>query len=303
MLAPMVVQGRETLEGIARGPYGFQSVSPEYFNTLGVPIRSGRSFTSNDGAADPPVAIVNEAFTEFYWPDESPVGKQLMPVQGDVSDGIPAGPVTVVGVVADFGATFRGDPPGPTLFRPQQQAPLTWMVLVARTSADPGTVFSQLQSTVRQLDEGVPLSELRTGEAIAARWLQESRVIAAALGLLGALALGLATVGLYGMVAYSTAQRTFELGIRMVLGADRRAVRVAVMRSFLVLSGIGVVVGLMISLAIAAVLRSQLVLLKVSWVPSVLGIVALVLLVVILASYLPARRATTIEPALALRCE
>jgi ABC-type antimicrobial peptide transport system permease subunit len=123
------------------------------------------------------------------------------------------------------------------------------------------------------------------------------------LGLLGVLALGLATVGLYGMVAYSVAQRTYELGIRMVLGADRSEVRFAVMRSFLTLSGIGLAVGLAISLAMAVFMRSQLVLLQVSWIPSVLGIVALLILVVALASYLPARRATTIQPALALRYE
>jgi len=303
MYAPMIVQGRETLEGSARGPYGFQSVSPEYFTTLGVQMRSGRSFEANDGAADPQVAIVNEAFAAFYWPEEIAVGKQLTPVQDDASRVKAPDPITVVGVVADFGATFHGDPPRPTMYRPQEQAPLTWMLLVARTSADPGMVFPQLRDLIRQLDDAVPISQLRTSEAVVDLWLQESRVIAVALGLLGILALGLATVGLYGMVAYSVAQRTYELGIRMVLGADRFEVRLAVMRSFLMLSGIGLAVGLAISLAMALVMRSQLVLLQVMWVPSVLGIVTLLILVVMLASYVPARRATTIEPALALRYE
>jgi hypothetical protein len=299
----MVVQGRETLDGVGRGPYGFQSVSAECFATLGVQMQSGRGFSASDGSADPQVAIVNEAFAAFYWPDENAVGKQLLPLQDDTSIGASTAPITVVGVVADFGATFYGDPPRPIMYRPLQQAPLTWMVLVARTFTDPKTAFPQLRDAIRQMDQAVPISQLRTSDAIVDDWLRESRVVAGALGLLGVLALGLAVVGLYGMVAYSVAQRTFELGIRMVLGANSRAVRFAIMRSFLLMCGAGIGIGLTISLAMAVVMRSQLVLLHVSWVPSVLGIVALLISVVMLASYLPARRATTIQPALALRCE
>jgi putative ABC transport system permease protein len=303
LYAPMIVQGRETEEGMARGPYGFQAVSPEYFATLGSSLRSGRYFAVGDGPVDPQVAIVNEAFVRFYWPDEDALGKQLMPVPPESPDEETPEPVTVVGVVADFGARFNGDPPGPTLYRPLGQTPTTSSFLVVRTGAEPAVVFPRIREAIRRLDATVPISHLRTSETIVDEWLQETRVIAAALGLIGVLALIMATVGLYGMVAYSVAQRTYELGIRMVLGADRSAVRLNVMKSFVTLSGVGLAIGFLISLALAAVMRSQLAMLQVSWIPSVLGIVGVLTAVVIMASYLPARRATAIEPAVALRCE
>jgi ABC-type antimicrobial peptide transport system permease subunit len=134
-------------------------------------------------------------------------------------------------------------------------------------------------------------------------WLNETRVIAVTLALLGFLALGLSVTGLYGMVAFSVAQRTSELGIRMILGAGQGAIRLTVMRSFLVLCGMGLAIGLLISGALGLIMRSQLMLLKVSWLPSVLLIVILLAVAVVLASYVPARRATSIEPAAALRCE
>ena len=301
--APMIVQGRETEEGRARGPSGFQSISPDYFATLQVPMRRGRGFSQSDGAADPHVAIVNEAFARFYWPEEEVLGKQLTPAPNEDSDVVLAEPVTIVGVVADFGTTFYGDPPGPALYRPQNQTSERRAVLIARSAAEPASVFPQLRDAIRRIDATVPVSRLRTSEMIVDEWLNETRVIAATLGLLGGLALVLTTVGLYGMVAYSVAQRTYELGIRMVLGANRGVVRIDVMRSFVTLSSIGMAVGLIISISFAAVMRSQLTMLQVSWIPSVLGIVGLLTLVVVLASYLPARRATTIEPAIALRCE
>ena len=301
--APMIAQGRETEEGSARGPYGFQSMSPEYFATLGVPLRSGRHFTPGDGAADPPVAIVNEAFARYYWPGEDALGKQLTPVPTGLSEEPTVEPITVVGVVADFGATFYGNPPRAEVYRPTYQHPATRMLLVVRTAADPTIAFPLLRDALRHVDAGVPVSQLRTSQGIVDEWLNETRVVAVMLGLLGGLALSLAVVGLYGMVSYSVAQRTYELGIRMVLGADRGKVQRAVLRSFVILSGIGLAVGVAISAAVAAIMRSHLLMLQVSWIPSVLGIVTLLTSVVMLASYLPARRATTIEPAVALRSE
>jgi ABC-type antimicrobial peptide transport system permease subunit len=134
-------------------------------------------------------------------------------------------------------------------------------------------------------------------------WLGESRVVGATLGILGLLALGMSLVGLYGMVAYSVAQRTFELGVRIVLGADRGSIRFAVLRSFLLLGGTGLLIGLVISAVTAVVMRSQLVMLQVSWAPAVVLVMVLLAAVTALASYLPARRATAIEPMVALRCE
>jgi putative ABC transport system permease protein len=306
--SPLVVEGREADEGVSRGPQYFQPVTAGFFRTLGVPFRAGRSFTPDDGPDRATVAIVNEAFARLYWPGEDPLGKRLLPESdperlqpGSVSP--VTGPVTVVGVVADFGATFYGEAPPPELFLPQSQHPFTSLSLVVRADGDPLPLVQGIREALRRLDSSVPVTGFRTGEAMLAEWLQESRTIGVMLGLFAVLALGLSVLGLYGMVAYSVAQRTFELGIRMALGADRRAIRGSVLRSFLVLAGIGLAIGLAIAGAAGLVARSFLVLLQVSYVPTVLGVTVLLLGAVLVAAFVPARRATAIQPVVALKSE
>jgi putative ABC transport system permease protein len=304
---PLVMEGHEADEGAARGVGGFNVVTPGFFRALGVPVVAGRGLGPDDGPADPSVAVVNEALVRRYWPDVEPLGRLLIP---DTTGSRYAGPewsrgapITVVGVVRDFGATFYGEPPTPAVYLPHAQASVASMLVVARTSQDTGTLLTALRQVIRRVDPDVPSSFYRTGDGLMDEWLQESRTVAATLGLLGALALGLAVLGLYGMVAYSVAQRSFELGVRMVLGANRHSVRFAVMRSFLVLGGSGILGGLAISAATALAARSQLVMLRTS-VASTAGLISVLLATVVLvASYVPARRATAIEPVRALRSE
>jgi predicted permease len=302
---PLVIQGREAEEGSERGPLGFQVVSPEFFSTIGVSLRRGRTLNSADGPGDATVAVVNEAMVRRYWPGQDPLGKRLIPDTASGRWDAQETPhdITVVGVVADFGATFYGDPPEPQLYLSHLQQPPYSMKLVARTAADPLSLAPALRAAVTRVDDGVPLSQIRPGEGLVDDWLQESRTVAATLGVLGLLALGMAILGLYGMVAYSVAQRTFELGVRMVLGADAGAIRWTIMRSFVTLAGIGVSIGLLVSGIGGLVVRSQLVMLRIPIVSTVMGLVVLLGGIVLLASYLPARRATSIEPVQALRCE
>jgi putative ABC transport system permease protein len=302
---PLVVEGHDAEQGSERGPRGFQVVSPDYFETLGVSLRSGRMFTTSDGPGDPTVAIVNESMVRRFWPGQDVVGKRLLPdtIGGlwdpqDTPDFI-----TIVGVVTDFGATFYGDPADPAVYLSHLQQPSYDMRLVARTAADPLSLAPALRAAVIRIDPGVPISQIRSGEGLVDEWLLESRTVAATLGVLGILALGMAVLGLYGMVAYSVAQRTFELGVRMVLGAQRGAIRWTVMRSFVTLAGIGLTIGLVISGIGGLIVRSQLYMLRISIFSTVAGLVLLLGGVVLVASYLPARRATTIEPIQALRCE
>jgi putative ABC transport system permease protein len=294
MYRPFLIEGREAEEGSERGPRGFEVVSPEYFDAIGAPLRRGRAFTAADGPGDPAVALVNEALVRRHWPGQDPVGKRLIPdtVSGQWDTEAPDF-VTVVGVVADFGATFYGDPPNPAVYLSHLQQPPYDIKLIARTASDPLSIAPALRAAVTRIDAGVPLSQIRTGVTLIDDWLQESRTVAASLGVLGLLALGMAMVGLYGMVAYSVAQRTFELGVRMVLGADVGAVRWTVMRSFVTLAGAGLSIGLVISGIGALIVRS----------PTVTGLILLLGGMVLLASYLPARHATSIEPVQALRCE
>jgi putative ABC transport system permease protein len=302
---PMVAQGRENEEGRARGPYGFATATPGYFQVFTASLQRGRFFTDKDTAGSPPVAIVNEAFARLYWPGEDPIGKQLTPVESNAGAFAESSrdPITTVGVVKDFGATFHGKPPRAEVYLPHAQQPNSSMYICARTSGDPLQLIPTVQKTLQRIDAEVPITRFRSGEMIMDEWLNESRVIAVTLGLLGVLALGLSVVGLYGMVAYSVAQRTFELGVRIILGAGSSAIHSAVMRSFLMLSGFGLVIGMLISAIMGIVMRSQLAMLHVSWIPAMLGIMALLAAVTALASYLPARRATAIDPAVAMRCE
>jgi predicted lysophospholipase L1 biosynthesis ABC-type transport system permease subunit len=254
------------------------------------------------------VAVVNETLARRYWPGEDPVGKRFHPDAdpGRLEAGYEppsTGPVTVVGVVRDFGADFYGDPPDAELYLCQDQHPEASLLLVVRSQGDPLSLIPSIRAAVARTDPAVPVAELQTGEALVDRWLQESRAIGGMLGVLGVLALGMALIGLYGMVAHSVAQRTFELGVRMVLGARRRTLELSVMRSFVRLAGVGTAVGVLIGLALGMVVRSQLANLQVPWVPMILGVTGLVMGVVVLAAWLPARRATTIEPVMALKCE
>jgi putative ABC transport system permease protein len=308
LYGPLLVEGREDQEGAARGPGGYQSVSAGYFQTLGVPLRSGRWFNPEDRPGSLPVAVVNEAFVRRYWPEEDPVGRRLLP-ETDPDRLYPGyesrirEPVTVVGVVADFGANFYGEPPSAELYLSQDQFPSTSQRLVLRVAGGPAAVVPAVREALGRVDAGVPVTGFRTGEDLTSAWLQESRSVGISLGLLAVLALGLATVGLYGMVTHSVSQRTFELGVRMVLGAGRVAIQVSAMRSFVILAGIGLSIGVVTSLVLGLAVRSFLVLLQVSYVPAALGITGLLLGVVLVAAYLPARRATRIEPVVALKCE
>jgi putative ABC transport system permease protein len=296
---PVTVEGQEGAEGRGNDVSRLQAVSPGYFRTLGVTLTSGRFFTPSDGPEEMQVGIVNERMAHHYWPGEDPVGKRLTIAE----DPAPEDWITVVGMVANFGADFYGDPPSPTLYLSHLQRPVSTMILVARTEGDPLSVVPAVRQAVGRIDAGVPLSRVRSGDGMVDDWLRESRTVAASLGLLGILALGLAVVGLYGMVAYSVAQRTFEIGVRVVMGASHGAIRRTVMRSFLVLAGVGLLIGLAISAAAGLVMRSWLAFLQVPYASTVGGLVALLVAVVLVASYLPARRATSIEPVVALKCE
>ena len=305
---PLVVEGREDLAGRARGPFGYYSVTTGYFRTLGARLRSGRVFGDQDVAGSPPVAVVNETFAALYWPAQNPLGKRLMPETDPARVGptypfAASGPVTVIGVVANVGAAFHGEAPGPAVYVPQSQFPSTGVTLVVRTSGSPANMGTAIREAVARVDAGVPVTAVQTGEGAVTEWLQESRTVGASLGFLAVLALGMALLGLYGMVAHSVAQRTFELGLRAVLGASPAELRLSVMRSFVALAGVGTVLGVLVSIAIGVVARSVLVLPRISFLPVVLCVTGLMIGAATVAAYLPARRATRIEPVIALKCE
>jgi putative ABC transport system permease protein len=306
LYGPLLVEGREDMEGRARGPSGYNSVASDYFQTLGAPLRKGRLFSASDASGNPPVAIVNEAFAHLYWPDQDPLGKRLLPETDTTRlfrgyPFTPAGPITVVGVVADVGADFHGEAPPPALYLSLSQFPSSSATLLVRTSGNPPNKARAIREAISRVDAGVPATGFRTGERAIAEWLRESRTTGGLLGVMAALALGMSIIGLYGLVAHSVAQRTFEIALRVVLGAGPTEVHLAVMRSFVTYAGVGTVIGVLISVALGVVARSFLVLLQVSYVPMVLGVGGLLMGVAIVAAYVPARHATRIEPVVALK--
>ncbi len=270
------------------------TVSPGYFATLGIPLLQGREFTEFDLAESRPVAIINEATKQLFWPDEDAVGKRFHYITEEI------GPIEVVGVVADVVSQF-GQPVQAISYTPAKQRYQGFMSLHVRTDGDPEPVLTEVQSVIRQVDRDVPTANPATIEQTLANALQQSRVIAGMLGTLGVLGLVLALIGTYGLMSYSVNQRSREIGIRVALGAQGTEVMGLVLRQGLMLVGIGIAVGVLISFGATRLFASLLFGVSTTdWVTFV-GVPALLLAVGLVASWLPARKVLAVDPVTALR--
>ncbi len=293
------IEGREVVDDAHQDFAGLQIVTPGYFQTMGIPILRGRALSDLDHAEAQRVVVVNKRMAEHYWPDEDAVGKRFKLGEGAPEERW----ITVVGVVGDTGHSGLYQPPRPEIFFPHQQRPSANMVIVARTLGDPKGVVPALRSAITDMDAGLPVYGVRTMAEILHRWLRDDRSAVAFLSGLAVLALSLASVGLYGVMSYSVAQRTHEIGVRVALGAGSRAILRLVIRRCLTLAGVGVGIGLALSAGVGVILESQLY--GVSGIDPVtfIGVAMLLLVVALLAGYLPALRATKIDPMVALRYE
>jgi putative ABC transport system permease protein len=296
------LSGEITIEGRLEKEedfYGYHVVSPGLFRAMGVRLLSGRAFTERDNAAGPPVAILNQKAALRYWPEGNAVGRQLK--LGGRS--LEAKWLTIVGVVADFGCTVFGEPFPPALYVPYGQSPSAGMDLVARIQADPTAAIESLRETIHGMDSGMPLYNIRTIHEIVHIWLRDDRWLSYFLGGLAALVLCLACIGLYGIMSYAVVLRTNEFGIRMAIGADPRDVLRLVIKGSLRLSGLGILIGLLLSVPIGILMASYLYGVSGLDPLTYVGVILLLLAVSLAAGYLPARRATRIDPMLALRYE
>lgn len=278
-----------------------ERVTPGYFQTVGIPLLQGRDFTWADTDKTQPVVIVNKSTAERFWPGQDPLGKRLRWGRAGQQD---RPWLTVVGVVGD--ARYREiEAVRPDLYIPVRQQPHWAMDVMIRAKGDPLRLAGSARQVVRSIDPDIPLANLTTMETEISESIARPRLRTLILGLFAALALVLAAVGLYGIIAYSVAQRRQEIGIRMALGADRRAVLRYVLRQGLGLTLAGLAAGLLGAAAVTTTgWLSELLynvkptdLLTFAVVPLVLIAVAL------LASFLPARRATRVDPLVALRAE
>jgi putative ABC transport system permease protein len=275
------------------------AVTPEYFQVLGGALKEGRWFTAQDGPESLRVAIINETMARRFWPEGSPVGRRFKFGKPDSKSPW----LTVVGVAGDMRRRGLHVGARAETFLPLAQRPRRGMNVVVRTEGDPLAVAASVRAAVRELDPNAPISGLTTVERLLGESTAQRRFQMLLLALFSALALTLAAIGVYGLNYYYVTQRTQEIGVRMALGAQQQDLIRLVVGQGARLVGAGVVVGLGAALALGRVIESLLF----ATAPQDLGTFAAVVAVIgafgLLASYLPARRATRVDPMVVLRYE
>jgi predicted permease len=296
---PMIAEGQSE-PAAGQYPEVFtESVSPVYFQTLGIRLLSGRLFTAADTADTPAVVVINDRLAKRFWPNESPLGKRLS------LPGPPHNWMQIVGIVNDVG--FPGNLSAPytrlELFRPLAQQPIQAMSITVRTATEPEALTEPMRKVTMELMPESPLNRIRTARALVDQSLGRTELLATLLGAFAALGLALAAIGIYGVTSYSVAQRTGEIGIRMALGAQTRDVLRLILQKGTILVLLGVSVGTLGAYMIASLLFSLIPELP-ARDPLTPALLALALTAVAVAAcYLPARRASRLDPAIALRHE
>jgi predicted permease len=272
-------------------------ISPNFFDLMGIPIVLGRGFTDRDTAGGPKVAVINEAAVKKYFPNQNPIGARFG------SSVETAGDIEIVGILHDAKYNSVREPAPPTMYVPLLQSPRSFGVFEVRTAGNPTAVVGAIRGAIRELDPNLPVTDVSTQiEQVEKRFAQE-KVFAQAYTLFGALALLLASVGLFGLMSYNVSRRTNEIGIRMALGAQRQDVLGMVMRESMLLVLIGVVLGLVTALVATRFVTTLLFGLP-GTDPATIALAAVVMATVsALAGYLPARRASRVDPMVALHYE
>ncbi len=293
----VTVEGYEAKEGADMNP-DVNSVGPQYFATMRQSLVAGREFTDRDVDGAPKVAIINEAIARYFFGDGNPIGRRLGMRKSNAND------MEIVGVVKDSKNTNLREEPKRIVFLPVAQTDeLNEMTFYARARGDAAVVTGAVRHAVRQLDANLPIYGMKTMTTQVDESLFIERMVAGLSVAFGVLATLLAAIGLYGVMSYSVAQRTREIGIRMALGAERGPVLWLVLREVAVLVVAGVGVGVPVAIGLGRLVQSQLFDLSATD-PFALGIATVLLAIVaLLAGYLPARRATRVDPMLALRYE
>jgi predicted permease len=277
-----------------------RGASAGYFEALGVPLVSGRLFDSRDVRGAARVAVINEAMARVHWPDENPIGQRF-------SLAMPGGgPMTVVGVVADVREMGLDVPVDPVMFMPLDQVTVPFMwprQLVVRTAGDPLALAPALRRAIWEVDASQPMSNVRAMSEVLDTELGNRNLQLTLLGSFALLALVLAAVGLYGVLSYTVSQNTNEIGLRMALGAERRSVIGAVVRTALGTAMIGIGVGLVAAFALTRTIASFLYGVNPTDPTTAVAVAGVLLVVTVLAAVVPARRAAGVDPVTALRAE
>ncbi len=295
----LTIEGQPPVGASERPRAFYRRISEKYFETMKIPLRDGRTFVESDNANTPGVAIINETAARRLWPNESPIGKRFK--RGAADSRYPWW--IVVGVVGSVSHTALEVASQPEMYVASQQDPAPKLTLVAKTSSDPRVLAATVRREVSALDRDLPVSNIRFMDEILARSVAQPRVYALLLGIFAGLALILAAIGIYGVMAYSVTLRTHEVGIRMALGAQRMDVLKLIIKQGMVLAIVGLIIGLVISFALTRILASQLYGVSSTDPLTFTAISLLLLLVAFIACYIPALRATRVDPMIAVRYE
>jgi putative ABC transport system permease protein len=272
-------------------------VTPDYFRAMGIPLRKGRVFNDQDRRDAPAKLVVNEAFARRFLTGEEPLGKRLRLGYNDIE-------AEIVGVVGDVRGNSLSVPGSPEYYIPESHGAWSDMSLVVRTSTpDPASLTPALRAAVREMDKDQPLYEVRTMGALVTRSVARQRFSMTLIGVFAALALALAAVGIFSVMSYLVAQRTHEIGIRMALGAQGRDILRLVVGHGMTLTLVGVALGLAGAFALTRLMSSLLYGVSATDPATFGGVAALLAAVALLACYVPARRATKVDPMVALRHE
>jgi putative ABC transport system permease protein len=277
----------------------YYAISPQYFEFMGIPVLKGRPFSNEDREGMPRVAIVNDTFVKLHFPNEDPIGKRIrMGRNGNIVREI----VGVVGNVKHYALT---DKDAAQMYEPFRQAPIPAMSILLKTGGDPAALAATVRAGVQRVDPEQPVASVITLDQMVSDAGALPRVQAGLMAALGAIALLLAAVGLYGVMAYSVSQRTQEIGIRMTLGANRGTVLRMVLGQAILLTAIGLVIGLAGAVALGRVLKSvlepMLFEVKPTDITTLAGVAMILAVVALFAAVIPARRATQVDPIQALR--
>ncbi len=300
--APIWLDGQ-----VIRSQYGtdFRAITPDYFRTLGVPAEQGRLLGPEDGAAGRPVMLVNESFARQFLSGGAVIGREMQ--VGGTDQPLRS----VVGVVGDV-RSFIGSPAQPTVFIPQAQTPIAFtqlfggwfpVHLLVRTSGNPAAAVPQLSRVIRDVDPGVPVGQVQTMSKVLSQSVALSHFIMLLLGIFAGLAVVLAAVGIYGLIAYVVAQGTRDIGVRLALGARGGDVVRGVMWRGLALALAGTVIGLLGAAAVTRLLRTQLYAVSATDPVTLVVVSAMLVVVAALACWIPARRAAGVDPLVALRVD
>ncbi len=295
--APFTIEGKPPpTPGTEPSAY-YAMATEDYFKAAVIPLLRGRFFTRFDNQDAPPVVLINETMARRYWPGEDPIGKKILTRYNrpKVRE--------IVGVVGDVKHTGLDSDPRTEIFLPLAQNPFGSMTFVVRTSSDPLALLPAVKNQIWAVNSTLPLARVATMEQLISDSLKERRFSLLLLGLFAAIALLLAGLGLYGLISYSTSQRIHEIGIRMAVGAQTLDIYKLIIGQGLKLVLLGVGIGLLAAFVLTRLLKSLLFGITSTDSVTFISVTALLIVVALLASYAPARRATKLDPTKALRYE